>query len=332
MTLAALRWVTAGVALAVLLAYPRLVGIYFTNVVVTFGIFALYAVSFNLLLGFTGLLSFGHAMFFGAGGYGTALALTHIRGLPLLPAVAIGVASTVVLALMLAPLMVRVSGTAFSMLHLAFGQLMYVLALKLRRITGGEDGIGGFPIPPLRIPGLVSVDMKDPSNFYYFAAALLGLSIFGLWFVTKTPFGSVMVGVRDNPNRVAYLGFRVPHTKAVVYLLSAGSAGVAGSVYALFQDLVSADGVLHILNSFTPVTMTMIGGVGSFFGPIVGAAIFGVISELTSRYTERVELAVGLILILVIMYAPLGVMGFVDAARARTRGRLAPRGATEPAR
>jgi branched-chain amino acid transport system permease protein len=332
MTPGAWRWVAAGVGLAVLLAYPRLAGIYFTNVVVTFGIFALYAVSFNLLLGFTGLLSFGHAMFFGAGGYGTALALTHLPGLPLLPAVAIGVAGAVGLGLLLAPLMVRVSGTAFAMLHLAFGQLMYVLALKLRGITGGEDGIGGFPVPPLRVPGLVSIDMKDPLNFYYFAAVVLGGAMLALWFVTKTPFGSVMVGVRDNPTRVAYLGFRVAHTKAVVYLLAAGSAGVAGSVYALFHNLVSADGVLHVLSSFTPVTMTMIGGIGSFFGPIVGAAIFGLISELTTRYTERVELVVGLILILVIMYVPLGFMGFVEAARAWARARLTGRGVAEPAR
>jgi branched-chain amino acid transport system permease protein len=331
MTPTAPRWIGGSLALAGLLAYPYLFGIYFTNVFVTFGIFALYAVSFNLLLGFTGLLSFGHAMFFGAGGYGTALALTHIKGLPLFPALVSGVAAAVGLALLLAPLMVRVSGTAFSMLHLAFAQLMYVLALKLRGITGGEDGIGGFPIPPFRIPGLVSIDMKNPSSFYYFAAAVLGLSVFVLWFITKTPFGSVIVGVRDNPKRVAYLGFRVPNIKAVVYLLSAGFAGVAGSLFALFQNLISAD-ALHVSNSFVPVSTTMIGGIGSFFGPILGAAIFGVISELTSRYTERVDLVVGLILILVIMYAPLGFMGFVDAARARARPRAAPPSATEPAR
>lgn len=329
---AAARWIAAAATVALLLAYPRLAGIYFTNVFVTFAIFALYAVSLNLLLGFTGLLSFGHAMFFGAGGYGTALALTHLKGLPLLPALGIGLGAALALALLLSPLMVRVSGTAFSMLHLAFGQLMYVLALKLRGITGGEDGIGGFRIPPLSLPGLVTFDMKNPANFYYFAVAVLGSSIALLWFVTRTPFGCVIVGVRDNPNRVAYLGFRVPQAKAVVYLLSAGGAGVAGSVFALFQDLVSADGALNIFVSFTPVLMTMIGGVGSFFGPILGAAIFEVISEVTSRYTERVELVVGAILILVIMYAPLGVIGLLQAVRARVRARAVPREATEPAR
>jgi len=326
MTTRALGRVLCGVLLVILLFYPALFGIYFTNVFVTFAIFALYAVALNLLLGYTGLLSFGHAMFFGAGAYGTALALAHVKGMGLVTAFLVGVSAATALAGILCPLMVRVGGTAFSMLHLAFGQLMYVLALKLRGITGGEDGVGGFPIPPLIIPGVGTIAMKDPTKFFYFAVAVLGASLWILWFVTKTPFGSVMVGVRDNPNRVAYLGFRVPQTKAVVYLLSGSFAGVAGSVYALFQDLVSADGALAIGTSFAPVMMTIIGGVGSFFGPIFGAAIFGLISELTSRYTERVELVVGLILIAVIMYFPFGFMGAVEFVRAKWRARAASRG------
>jgi branched-chain amino acid transport system permease protein len=296
---------------AILIIYPRLVGIYYTNVFVTFTIFALFAVTFNLLLGYTGLLSFGHAMFFGTGGYATAIALERIEGLPLLPAVMGGILASVILALILCPIMVRVSGTAFAMLHLAFGQLMYVLALKLRNITGGEDGVGGFPIPPFSIPGVVSIDMTDPLKFYYFAVAILGLSIWILWFFTKTPLGSVMVGVRDNAERVEYLGFKLPQTKAVIYCFAGGFAGVAGSIYALFQNLISAEDGFHVFVSFAPIMITMVGGVGSFFGPICGAAIFGIIEEMTSRYTERVELVTGLILIFVIMFAPLGFMGFL---------------------
>jgi branched-chain amino acid transport system permease protein len=207
---------------------------------------------------------------------------------------------------------VRVSGTAFAMLHLAFGQLMYVLALKLRFITGGEDGVGGFDIPPLGFPGIGSVDMTDPLNFYYFAVTVLGLSIWFLWFFTKTPLGSVMVGIRDNANRVNYLGFKVTQTKAVIYTLAGAFAGVAGSVYALFQNLIAADDAYHVWVSFAPIMMTMVGGISSFFGPIAGAAIFGIIEELTSRYTERVELVMGLILISIIMFAPLGFVGFVN--------------------
>ena len=125
----AFKWILWAALVAVLAIYPKLFGIYYTNLFVTFAVFAIFSVSFNLLLGYTGLLSFGHAMFFGAGGYGTALALKHIPGLPLLPAVLFGLVAAAILALILCPLVVRVSGTAFAMLHLAFGQLLYMLAL-----------------------------------------------------------------------------------------------------------------------------------------------------------------------------------------------------------
>ena len=305
--LPALSWLAGAVALAVL---PTLVGPYYTNVFVTFAIFSVFSVSLNLLLGYTGLFSFGHAMFFGAGGYGTALALKHASGLALLPAVGAGVLASLVLALVLAPIVVRVSGTAFAMLHLAFSQVLYVLALKLRAITGGEDGIGNFPIPPLNIPGVASLPMKDsPQNFYYFAIVLLALSLWLMWFFTKTPFGQVQLAIRENAKRTDYLGFKVPQSKAVIYLVSAAFAGVSGSLYGLFHNLVSADGAFGALVSFAPIINIMIGGIGSFMGPILGTALFLVIEEVTSRFTERVELVIGLIFVFVIMFAPLGVLG-----------------------
>jgi branched-chain amino acid transport system permease protein len=227
----------------------------------------------------------------------------------------IGVVTAVVLALILCPIVVRVTGSAFSMLHLAFGQLMYVLALKLRNITGGEDGIGGFPIPPFSIPGIVSIDMKAPENFYYFAVVVLGVSLWIMWFFTKTPFGQIQVGVRDNAMRVDYLGFKVPQTKAVVYVFAGAFAGVAGSIFALFQNLIAADSGFGILVSFGAVINTLVGGLGSFFGPIWGTAIMQILEEVTTRYTDRVELVAGLILIVVIMFAPMGFAGFLRWAR-----------------
>ena len=309
------KWIFWIVVLAALVIYPKVFGIYYTNVFISIAIFALFAVSYNLLLGYTGLLSFGHAMFFGVGAYGTALALEHVEGMPLIVSVLLGALAAIVLALILCPIVVRVSGTAFAMLHLAFGQLMYVLALKLRGITGGEDGIGGFPIPELNIFGIVSIDMADPTNFYYFAVTVLGLSVLFLWFFTKTPFGSIMIAIRDNAKRVDYLGFKVPQSKAIIYTVSGCFAGVAGSIYALFQNLISADDGFHVMVSFAPIIMTMVGGITSFFGPIMGAGIFGIIEELTSRYTERVELVMGLILILVIMFAPMGFMGIINLVK-----------------
>ena len=304
--------------IGILAIFPKVFGAYYTNVFVTFAVFAVLSVSLNLLLGYTGLLSFGHAMFFGAGGYGTALALKHIEGLSLLPAFGIGVLSAMVLAMILCPFVVRVSGTAFAMLHLAFAQLMYVLALKLRGITGGEDGIGNFPIPAFTIPGVVSFDMKGaPENFYYFAIIVLGISLWLMWFFTKTPFGQIQVGIRDNFKRIDYLGFKVPHTKAVIYIVAAAFAGVAGSVYAIFHNLVSADGSLGVLISFAPIINIMIGGVGSFFGPIWGTAIFQIIEEVVLRFTDRVELVIGVTLILVIMFAPMGFSGMITMLKQR---------------
>jgi branched-chain amino acid transport system permease protein len=306
------RWIIWVIAIGVLAAYPKLFGIYYTNIIVTFAVFAVFSVSLNLLLGYTGLLSFGHAMYFGAGGYGTALALKHIAGLPLLPALGIGVLTSVALAMFVCPLGVRVSGTAFAMMHMAFAQLMYVLALKLRAITGGEDGLANFTIPAFTIPGVISFAMEGaPDNFYYFAIIVLGISLWLMWFFTKTPFGQIQVGIRDNLKRIDYLGFKVTHTKAVVYIVSGAFAGVAGSVYAMFQNVVSPDGYLGLLVSFTPIINTMLGGIASFFGPVWGTAIYNIIEEIVLRFTDRVELVIGAIFILVIMYAPLGFSGLM---------------------
>jgi branched-chain amino acid transport system permease protein len=307
--------------------FPKIFGIYYTNVMVTLAIFSVFALSVNMLLGYTGLLSFGQAMFFGFGGYGTALALTHIPGIGVLPAIGLGVLAAVVLALILSPLVVRVSGTAFAMLHLAFGQLMYVLALKLYNITGGEDGIANFPVP-----GLFTESLKSsPEHFYYLAMVILGISTWLMWYVTKTPFGQIQVGIRDNAKRIDYLGYRVPQSKAVIYVLAAFFAGVAGSIYGLFHNLVSADGSLGIGMSFAPIISVMIGGVGSFFGPILGVAIFQLVDELILRYTESTELVMGVILIVVVMFMPTGFVGLYRMLRQRISARRTPEAKKEKA-
>jgi len=305
------------VGLVILAIYPQVVGIYYTNVFVGFAIFALYAVTLNLLLGYMGVLSFGHAMFFGVGAYSTALALTHIQGFPLLPALLVGGLAGAMLALILSPLLVRVSGTAFAMLTLAFGQLIFVLALKYREVTGGEDGVGGYPTPSFNIPGVVSIDMTDQINFYYFAVAVIIVCLWVLWFYTKTPFGSLVVGVRDNAMRIDYLGFKLSQTKAVNLIVSGSFAGIAGAIYALFQNLVSTLGVLDIGTSFAPILMAYIGGLGSFFGPIVGSGILHLLEDVTFRITEQIELVNGLVFILVVLYAPMGIVGLLRQAKAK---------------
>ncbi len=205
---------------------------------------------------------------------------------------------------------------ACAMLHVAFNALFFMLAMKLRPITGGEDGISDFPIPNFNIPGIISIDMKNPLNFYYFAVAVLGISMWLMWYFTKTPFGQIMLGIRDNPKRVNYLGFKVPESKALVYIVGGAFAGVSGCMYALFQNVISVD-VTSGLYSFQPVLMTMVGGIGTFIGPILGTAFFQVVEEVARHFTERIELVMGLTLIIVILFAPMGFMGLYRNLKAR---------------
>lgn len=303
------HWAVLLICAVFLSLFPNLFGIYYANILVSTAIWALFAVSLNMLLGYTGLLSFGHAMYFGTGAYGTALALTHMESLSMIPAVLLGAFCAVILSLLVAPLVVRTSGTAFAMLHLAFAQCLFMLALKLRGLTGGEDGIGGFDMPPLSLAGLFSIDMNDPVRFYYMSLAIISLTLFVLWFITKTPFGQIMAGVRDNSKRIEHLGFRVPHTKALAYVISACAAGIAGAVNALNQNLVAVNDAYGMMISMFPIMIVMIGGVRSFFGPVFGAIFFTLIGEISSAYTDKFELILGLTLIVFIMYRPLGIAG-----------------------
>lgn len=302
----------------ILILFPHLAGILYTNVFLGFAIMAMYAVSLNMLLGYTGLLSFGHAMFFGTGSYATTLILTHIEGFPILLSILVGAVAAVLLALLTAPLLVRVSGTAFAMLTLAFGQLLFIICLKFREITGGEDGLGGFTIPEF-----LGFDMTDATNFYYFATAVLCFCLFLMWFFTQTPLGSVMIGIRDNTNRVDYLGFQVRYTKGIVFMISGGFAGVAGAVYAIFQNLVSPEGTLGIFNSFNPIVMTVVGGVGSFIGPIIGAGLLTILEETVTEFTDRIDLINGIVLVLIILYAPTGIVGLWQQITAKLFNREA---------
>ena len=302
----------------VCVALPKMLGPYYTGLFITMIIFAVYAVSLNMLLGYTGLMSFGHAIFFGFGGYGTVLALKHIEGISLLPAIGIGVLASVLLALVVSPVAARVRGSAFAMVHLALGMFMYTLALKLRGITGGEDGIGNFPTPGVEIFGPLSISMVPGSlNFYYLALIFLGGSLWLMWFFTKTPFGQVQQGIRDNLKRTNYLGYQTILSRGLVYVLAAAFAGVAGSFYAIYSNLVSADGQFGIMVSFTPITASILGGIGSFFGPILGTGIFFLLEEVVSEYTDRIELVIGAILVLAVLFTPMGLMGLVPVLRVR---------------
>jgi branched-chain amino acid transport system permease protein len=301
----------------IVLTYPLITNIIFTNLFIRFAIFAVFAASLNMLLSFTGLLSFGHAMFFGVGAYATALTLEHVDNIGLITSIGIGALAGFFLALIVSPILVRSKDTAFALLTLALNQLLFVACLKLRKITYGEDGVGGFPIPDFVIPGFLSIDMVRPMNFFYLTIIVCALSLFLMWYVTRTPFGSVMTGIRDNPDRVNYLGFNIPLSKTIMFVISGFFAGTAGALFALFQNLVSPDGVFHVMNSFTAIMMVFVGGIGTFVGPIVGAAVMTGLEELAVRHTEKIFLINGLLLISVVMFFRSGFVGLYALAKAK---------------
>lgn len=297
------------VVLLVLVLLPHVLNVVHMNIVISVVIGALFATSLNMLLSHTRLLSFGHALFFGTGAYATALSIIHIEGLTLLPAIGLGVLAAAALALICTPLLVRVSGTAFAMLTMAFGQLMYVLCLKFRDVTGGEDGLTLFDMPPLRVPGLFSLDMTNPTVFYYVAMIFILLSFWCMRHFMQTPLGSVQAGIRDNPLRVGFLGYHVPATKAIVFVLSGAFAGLAGALFAIYQQVVSVDGFLRLSVSFTPIMAIMLGGIGTFFGPAIGVGFLTLLNEIAMKLTDRIELVYGVVFIAGILYFPYGVYG-----------------------
>jgi branched-chain amino acid transport system permease protein len=309
------NWILWGVVIILLAILPRLVNFYYLNLFLGFAIYSLYAVTLNLLLGYMGVLSFGHAMFFGTGAYTVALVLKHIEGFPLLPTILLGGLAAGFLAVILSPLLVRVSGTAFAMLTMAFSQLIYVAALKFREVTGGDDGMGLTSIPPLNIPGLASIDITDKINFYYFAIIFVALCLFLLWFYTRTPFGSLIVGIRDNALRMDYLGFNLQQTRGINLIISGAFAGLAGAVQVLHMKLVSTVGILDIGTCFKPLMMAYIGGTGSFFGPIIGSGILHFLEDVVIRYTPRIGLVNGTIFVLVVLFAPQGLIGLFNTVK-----------------
>lgn len=316
-------------ALAALVVLPFVLGPLHTNLMVRFAIEALFAVSLNLLLSFTGLLSFGHALYFGVGAYGAALILTHLEGIPLLAAVALSALAASLVGLVLSPLLVRVRATAFTMLTLAFGQLLYVLCSKFRAVTGGEDGIMGWTTPAMSLAGVFSLDVTQSVNIYFFAVGLSGLGILAMWHFTKTPMGSVMISIRDNQKRVDYLGYQVVLTKAVIFCLSGFFAGLAGAIYAVFNNLVSVGGVLHIMVSFQPLMAILVGGIGTFFGPILGSGLLLMLEEATQAYPELAQMISGLIFIAVVLFLPGGAISFGARIRAWWQKRASLRKARE---
>lgn len=296
--------------LAVGIVLPYIVP--YSSLATEFIIFALFAMSFNILLGFTGLLSFGHAAFFGIGACAGGLAMAHWGGNPV-TALGIGTLAALSAAVLIGFLCLKSQGIAFAFLTLAFAELIYFIAYQWSGLTGGEDGLA-IPRKVFHFFG-TTLNLKQALPRYYFILLVVMLCFFLISRILNSPFGRVLASMRENEERTAFLGFNVKTYKLISFALSGLFSGVAGVLYTIHLAFVPMEN-MHWSTSGEVVVMTLLGGMGHFFGPAVGTAVFIGLRELISSFFERWQLVVGVVFVLIVIFAPEGVWGIPQKIRA----------------
>lgn len=292
--------------------FPQLLYPVFVMKVLCFGLFAL---AFNVLIGFTGLVSFGHAAFFGWAGYVTGILMVRLggSGLPVELAIAAGVAVAVLLGWVIGALAIRRTGIYFAMITLALSQIAYFLAVQLP-FTGGEDGLQGIPRGKL----LGFIDLASDTNMYYFTLAVFVFGFLATYRIVHSPFGQVLKALRDNEPRATSLGYDTDRCKLYAFLLSAALAGLAGAIKALVLQLNSLNDVM--LGTSTEVLlMTLLGGLGTGWGPVVGAAIVVSIQDHLAALGGIVTVIMGFTFIICVSFFRRGIVGEWQALLARRK-------------
>lgn len=267
-------------------------------------ILGLSAISFNLLFGKTGLLSFGQALFYGMGAYATGMAAKSFGGdyflwaLLAIPVIAIAVS------VLLGVLSLRLSDVYFTMLTLAFAQLAWGVTIKWYGFTGGDDGIQAIPKPAM---------LTGDVNYYLFSFLLVTACIFLLWRIDRSPFGSVLEGIRQNPIRVTFSGMSVFRHQLLAYVISSCFTAIAGGLYAGIDGSIHPD-MFFWTQSGSIILMTILGGMRSFFGPLVGVAIFVLLEDMIGRSTEYWSFVIGIIMLIMVLLFPYGISGITRFA------------------
>jgi branched-chain amino acid transport system permease protein len=278
-------------------------------------IYGLFTLGFNLLYGFTGLLSFGHAAYWGLGAYGAGLALAKLKVGSLWLALAAGLGLAGLGGAIGGFFCLRRRGIYFAMLTLAFAQVLYFIAFHLADVTGGDDGLRGIQVPPFTLPG-VSVPITSSLAFYYFALAVVGVAVLALKRILDSPFGAVLRAIRENTDRAMACGYDVDRVKHLSFVFSALFCGLAGALDALRLTVVPVES-LYWSTSGQVVIMTLLGGAGTFFGPFVGAATWLVLQDRVSVFTESWALVIGAVFMAFVLFLPKGLWGTLTAGLER---------------
>jgi branched-chain amino acid transport system permease protein len=292
-------WLALVFAASLLL--PVFVGVFWVHVLTEILIMCLFATSFNLLFGYMGQLSFGLAAYYGIGAYTTALMITKASiPLPLCMVASIMIAG--VCAVIFGYFCVKLTGIYFSILTMAFGQLVFYIIFQWYDFTGGDNGIQGIP-PPLLL--------KDVHAYYYFTLAVVTAAMITMWFIANSPFGYTLRAIRDNSNRTRFISINIRRYMLVNFVIASMFAGLAGSLWAPFNRSVSPD-LANWTHSGLPVFMAVMGGPSNFLGPLVGSVVYTFLSAFVTGFTEYWPLIIGIIIILIVLFMPGGIIGMVQ--------------------
>ena len=309
------RWLT--VLLVVLAMAPlgvgRLYSAYYLNLLTWILIFGLFAAALDLALGYGGLVSFGHAGFFGLGAYAAALSLRHLAP-SLWLAAPLGVLAAAALAALVGWLAIRTRGVYLAMLTFAFAQLFYEIAVKWVNVTGGSDGLPGGTRPVLGA-GALALDLSDKRHMYWLALAVVAAGCLAARRVVISPFGRALVGIRESEERAAAIGIDVDRHKRVALVLSGALSGLAGVLFAIHQNFVSPE-LLYFALSGEVVIIAVLGGLGTLYGALVGAVIAVGIKEVLSTWTDNWLVFLGALYVVCVMCFPQGLVRLTAGRRA----------------
>jgi branched-chain amino acid transport system permease protein len=321
------RWILLAVALVVLPFVPGLDSNFMRSMLSQMSIAAIFALSFNMLLGQTGLLSFGHAVYFGLGGYIAIHAMRLINaGMPVpMPLVPLfGAAGGLFFGLLIGSVTTKRAGTVFAMITLGLGELVVAASLMLTRFFGGEEGITANRT---KGPHPFGLTFASQLSVYYIIAFWVFVSVALMYAYTRTPLGRMCNAVRDNPERAEFVGYNPQRVRFITFAVSAMFAGIAGGLHAVNYEIVAAE-ALGAARSGAVLLMAFIGGIGNFAGPIVGAVVITWLQVSLSDYSTAWQLYLGLFFVIMVLFAPGGLTGLVlmhlPLARARLLHKVLP--------
>jgi branched-chain amino acid transport system permease protein len=297
------------------LAAPSVLSRYYVNLLTEVAIYAIFAMTIDILAGYSGRTPLGHGALFGVGAYFAAYTVAVSRG-PAWVGVLLGIAAAAGVSLLFALLAIRTSGVSFLLLTLAQGMMVWGVCVRWTSVTGAENGIRGIARPEW---------IADPTRFYYLAVAVAAVAALALWRFVTSPFGLTLQGIRESESRMRTLGYNVPLHLTIGFVVSGTFAGIAGTLYAFFNTFVSPTNVA-LATSVKGLLMTIIGGVGTLFGAFAGAAVVILMENFVSMFTDRWPIVLGSAFVLTMIFAREGIIGKARLVLARERPRHTRKG------